>query len=179
MLCELCNKNPATIHIQEIVHNKKKALHICAQCAADKVENDPILKGFNLADMLYNLSDELELPFKTDKSNNEHCEEPQPSLVCSECGWDSAKFRKTGRLGCAQCYLIFRELLTQGLSTMHKGTLHVGKQPGAPSDSTTSRISLSIMSLQQEMEEYVQREEYEHAAVIRDEINKLKKSLMK
>ena len=178
MLCELCKKNQATIHIQEIIHNKKKSLHICAQCAAEKVEKDPILKGFNLADMLYNLSDELELPFKTEAT--EHKVDGQhPTLVCSECGWDSAKFRNTGRLGCAQCYLLFRELLTQGLSTMHKGTLHVGKQPGEPSDCETSRISLSIMNLQQEMDEYVQREEYEQAAVIRDEICKLKESLMK
>jgi len=179
MLCELCQKNPATIHIQEIIHNKKKSLHICAQCAAEKVEKDPILEGFNLADMLYNLSDELELPFKTEDTKQEKHDTAKPTLVCSECGWDSAKFRSTGRLGCAQCYLLFREMLMQGLGTMHKGTLHVGKQPGAPSDNETSRISLQIMTLQQEMNEYVQREEYEQAAEMRDQIGKLKESLMK
>ena len=178
MLCELCDKNQATIHIQEIVHNKKKSLHICAKCATEKVEKDPILEGFNLADMLYNLSDDLKLPFKTEKTEVKQ-EGLKPTLVCSECGWDSAKFRNTGRLGCAQCYLIFREMLVQGLSTMHKGTLHVGKQPGEPSNNETSRISLKIMILQQEMAEHVQREEYEEAATLRDEITSLKTTLMK
>jgi len=178
MLCDICNKNPATIHIQEIVQGKKKSLHICPDCAAQKVEEDPILKGFNLADMLYNLSDELELPFKTGVKKDKDKEEAvQPTLVCSECGWDTAKFRKTGRLGCAQCYMIFRELLIPGVSTMHKGTLHVGKQPGTPSNSENSRISLKIMNLQQEMNEHVQREEYEKAASIRDDIAQLKKTL--
>ena len=181
MLCELCKKNPATIHIQEIVHNKKRSLHICSQCAAEKVEKDPILQGFNLADMLYNFSDELALPFQTEKEkeNAESGDESRPTLVCSDCGWDSAKFRKTGRLGCAQCYMIFREMLTQGLNTMHKGTLHVGKKPGAPNDNETSRISLQIMKLQHEMDEYVQREEYERAAELRDQITTLKEELMK
>ncbi len=176
MLCEICHKNPATIHIQEIVQGNKKSLHICSECAADKVEKDPILQGFNLADMLYNLSDELEMPFHNEKDDGKEGE-CQPSLICSECGWDTAKFRKTGRLGCAQCYMIFRELLVPGLNTMHRGSLHVGKQPGNHGTSESSRVTLQVMSLQQQLDEYVQREDYESAAQIRDQITELKQSL--
>ncbi len=61
MICEICNKNPATIHIQEIINGQKKVLHICADCASKKSTENPLLQGFNVAEMLYNLSGQFGL----------------------------------------------------------------------------------------------------------------------
>ena len=57
MLCEICNKNEATIHIQEIVGGKKKSLHLCSACAAAKQHGAGMDIGpFDLAGLLYKLS---------------------------------------------------------------------------------------------------------------------------
>ncbi|OGV35896.1 MAG: hypothetical protein A2020_07520 [Lentisphaerae bacterium GWF2_45_14] len=176
MHCELCKKNQATIHIQEIIEGKKKALHICTECAAKKSHDDSILKGFNLAEMLYNLTGQMEFPFVNDEAA-QIPGDPQVLLSCHSCGWDSDKFRKTGRLGCSNCYSAFKELLDPALKNMHRGTLHVGKKPGGGASNESGRLMLELMNLQKELEELVQREEYEKAAVIRDKINKLKKQM--
>lgn len=175
MICSICKKNPATIHIQEIINGEKKSMHICAECAAQKSKNDPAFQGINLAEMLYNLSGQIELP---DPNNTEEdkTEEnrPQVTLTCSSCGWDTNKFRKTGRMGCANCYNTFMEILSPALKNMHKGTMHVGKRPGGGAGAETAALMMEIMGLQKELEELVQREEYEKAAVLRDKINELK-----
>ena len=176
MLCDICKKNPATIHIQEIVNGQKRSLHICASCAASKISGDSTPDEFNLADMLYNISDEFSSHFEYEnKMNNEA--EPKPAVTCPKCGWDLNRLRQTGRLGCEECYAAFREMLLSALETMHKGTVHVGKKPGVKTDTEISLISLKIMNLQHEMEEYIRREEYEKAAVARDEIKQLKEQL--
>lgn len=174
MICEICDKNPATIHIQEIVNGQKKVLHICAGCAAKKSTEDPLLQGFNVAEMLYNLSGQFGLPFNPEPP---HAHEHEVELQCPTCGWKSEDLRKNGKLGCEDCYGTFKTVLDSALKNMHRGTLHVGKSPGETPDKSCGHIMLEIMNLQKELDELVQREEYEKAAVIRDQINKLKQDV--
>ncbi len=176
MICEICNKNPATIHIQEIVNGEKKVLHICAECAAKKSSDDPMLQGFNVAEMLYNLSGQFGLPFSPEpqKPSNHEVE-----LECPVCHWTSEDLKKNGKLGCEECYNVFKGVIASALKTMHRGTLHVGKTPGETPENSTGQAMLEIMNLQKELDELVQREEYEKAAVIRDQINKLKEDMKK
>jgi protein arginine kinase activator len=180
MLCDCCKKNEATIHIQEIINGEKKTLHLCGQCAAKKSQSDPTFDfgGFNLAEMLYNLSENLNIPGLEAPSQEKEQESAQ-SLVCPNCGWDIAGLRKTGRLGCPECYNTFRKIIMEALENMHRGKLHVGKKPGADVSDESPRLMLEVMNLQKELDELVQREEYEKAAEIRDKINDLKKKLEK
>ena len=43
MLCQICNKNPATIHVQEIINGEKKVFHLCGESGnrADSPEFQP------------------------------------------------------------------------------------------------------------------------------------------
>ncbi len=52
-------------------------------------------------------------------------------VKCPRCGFSQADFKKSGRLGCPECYATFAEGLAGLLKTMHKGTRHVGKAPEA------------------------------------------------
>ncbi|MDD3119735.1 MAG: UvrB/UvrC motif-containing protein [Victivallales bacterium] len=174
MICEICNKNPATIHIQEIINGQKKVLHICAECAAKKSAENPLLQGFNVAEMLYNLSGQFGLGAFQPAPQ----EPSEIDLVCPGCGWHSEDLKRTGKLGCQECYKTFREVLDKALKNMHRGMLHVGKAPAAMGDANSeNRRMAELMRLQQELEELVGREEYEKAAVVRDKINRLKKEL--
>ena len=179
MLCDICKINEATIHVQEINQGKKKSLNICTHCASEHNISDKEIEGFNLAEILYNLSSQMLNNNPNDSDDNESPGLEHPDLIegvshlkCN-CGWDTAKFRETGRLGCAECYNVFAPLLRDALKSMHKGTFHIGKYPGTHIDEN-GKVAMKIMSLQKELEECVKKEEYEKAAKLRDAINKLK-----
>ncbi len=176
MICTICNKNEATIHIQEIVNSQKKSLHICQECASKKNAASSLLNGLNLADILYNISTNIPGQIEDQVNNAEQSAAPAPIVTCEKCGWSTAKFSEKGRLGCAECYNVFKDILSLAFSNMHKGTMHVGKRPGVPSkeaDEDTRNV-IEIMKLQKQLEEHILREEFEKAAELRDRIASLK-----
>jgi len=176
MKCDFCHKNDATIHIQEILNGKKKNLNICAECASEKNIAEAEIEGFNLSEILYNLSSQMmnnASPQKEDQSHD-HFNVPHSTVVCGKCGWDTNRFRDSGRLGCAECYSVFDFLLGTAIKNMHKGNIHIGKHPGI-ANSSNAELAMRVMSLQKELEQHVLKEQYEEAAKIRDRINELKK----
>ena len=91
-----------------------------------------------------------------------------PELKCPSCGFTQADFKKTGRLGCAECYTTFAEGLEGLLKSMHKGTKHVGKVPQPLQHH--KHYAEKLGKLQQQLEKAVAEEDFEQAAVLRDEI---------
>lgn len=180
MKCELCKKNSATIHIQEIINGQKKSLHICPECAAKKTDENPVLQGINLAEMLYNLSDQIsdkEDQVVENQQDDNDSKSATAKLTCENCNWDTGKFRKTGRLGCEDCYGTFKEILSSALKNMHRGMLHMGKHPGIHENKEGEQVMLEIMTLQKKLDDHIGKEEYEKAAEIRDKISDLKGKL--
>lgn len=174
MICSVCNKNPATIHIQEIVNGVKKAIHLCQDCAAAKGLNIPGLEGMKLADFLKNMSSgsnslkPLQNPMIPDSAIK-----TVNIFVCPKCGWDSEKMKKTGKLGCPECYYSFKDNLMYSLSVMHRGSIHCGKIPSAV-ENGRNVIMANLLKLQKELENHIKNEEYEEAAKVRDKLKDLK-----
>ena len=117
MLCCICKEKEAKVHLTQIQGDKMQKVDLCEECAKHKGVNDPA--GFSLADLLLGLGASEEL---TQGGGD-------TELKCPKCGFTQADFKKTGRLGCAECYATFAEGLEGLLKTMHKGTRHVGKLP--------------------------------------------------
>ena len=92
-------------------------------------------------------------------------------LKCSRCGFSQADFKKSGRLGCPECYRTFAEGLSGLLKTMHKGVRHVGKAPEALRQ-TRENVD-RLKTLQKKLAKAVEEENYEAAATLRDEIKNL------
>lgn len=163
MKCCVCKEREATVHLTQIVGDKMHKLDLCEECARSKGVNDPT--GFSLADLLLGLGSAQE-------------EEPvgKPGeLRCPHCGFTQTDFKKLGRFGCPECYQTFSDGLEQLLKTMHKGTRHVGKVPAAFAGLHTMKERLE--RLQQELARAVQEENFERAAVLRDEIKQLQARL--
>ncbi len=182
MLCDCCKKNEATIHIQEIVDGEKKAVHICGECASNKAQGKELLNlgPFNLAEMLYNLASQKETVDAPAAPQPFEGAQTTELSSCPECHWSLENLRKRGRLGCPYCYEYFRPIIAGVLPNMHRGKLHVGKQPGtedSESGRSHARQRLELMNLQKELEEVVQREEYERAAELRDRIAALRREM--
>ncbi|MEW6305876.1 MAG: UvrB/UvrC motif-containing protein [Verrucomicrobiota bacterium] len=168
MLCHVCKQNEAKVHLTEMHGGVTKKLDLCEACSKAKGIDDPT--AYSLADLLLGLSGNApEAAAETEDTQE---------LKCPQCGFTQSDFKKSGRLGCAQCYQTFAEGLQGLLKQMHKGTKHVGK---VPSGHTHSRgeCSAKLTALQKKLDKAVASEDFEQAAVLRDEIKKLKAHIEK
>src|SRR5579864_3934153 len=119
MQCCVCKEKPATVHLTQIVGDKMQKLDLCEECAKAKGVNDPT--SFAMADLMLGLGASQELESTTGGVE----------LKCSRCGFSQADFKKSGRLGCPECYKTFSGGLESLLKSMHKGSRHIGKVPQA------------------------------------------------
>src|SRR5881398_1758418 len=98
MLCDICKQNVATVHLTQMVEGKTKKVDLCEACSKEKGVDDPT--GFSLADLLLGLGAAQEMAQAAAGSD----------LKCPACGFTQADFKKSGRLGCAECYDVCRGL---------------------------------------------------------------------
>jgi protein arginine kinase activator len=87
---------------------------------------------------------------------------------CPDCGGTMVDFEETGRLGCAECYEFFREVLERISPQIQDNTLF-SEQPVK-----TNHGESAIQSLELWMAECIQEEKYENAGTIKEMIKKLK-----
>lgn len=158
MKCQRCH-NTATLHITEIHDNDGfEELHLCEQCAgkylSEQHTTPSSLKG-GLAEGLSE-SEEAELFGQQE---------------CSVCGLSFLEFRNTGRLGCPNDYLEFRNELVPLLENIHGETKHCGKTPRRLPQ--TMHAQSEMMQLRNQLKQAVSREDYEEAAGLRDRIRNL------
>ena len=161
MLCTICKEKPATVHLTQIVGDKMQKLDLCEDCAKTKGINDPT--SFGLAD--------LDLVLGLGASQQLEQSAGGVELKCPRCGFTQADFKKSGRLGCPECYITFAEGLRGLLKTMHKGTRHTGKAPEVLR--STRENADKLKSLQAKLAKAIKDENYEQAALVRDEIKQL------
>lgn len=88
--------------------------------------------------------------------------------TCPICGITFAQFRSSGRLGCAYDYVCFQEELEPLLINIHGGAIHRGKRPAR--SATAQGKQRELIQLRREMEEAIEREDYEAAGRLRDQI---------
>ncbi len=162
MLCQICGKNPASVHFTEIHDNKMSEIHVCERCAEEKGMHTPAQQHkFEIADLLAGMVDSMT-----------HTEEERVGHVqCPRCGMLYSSFKETGRLGCADCYTAFQFQLRPLLRRIHGDTHHRGKAPTRGQETVPS--TRAIQRLHDELQRAVEREEFERAAQVRDEIRRL------
>ena len=157
MQCSICKEKPATVHFTHMGEKMQK-LDLCEECAKAKGFTDP---SFTYADLVLGLGATQEIEQAAGGIE----------LKCPRCGFTQADFKKSGRLGCPECYKTFSEGLSGLLKTMHKGTRHVGKAPEALRSSFEN--SDRLKALQKKLEKAIELENFEEAAQLRDEIKQV------
>ncbi|WP_418791387.1 UvrB/UvrC motif-containing protein [Phosphitispora sp. TUW77] len=169
MLCEKCQKGPATVHVTRIINGKKTEANLCDICAQE--ENNI---GFGEPTwMLHNIFADL---FNQPVPGSHVAQEKREETVrCEQCGFTDAQFSKVGKLGCPKCYEVFENKLEPVLRRVHGNPVHMGKIPKRTGG--TIGLRKEIEGLKLELKAAINREEYEKAAKIRDEIRSLEKKL--
>ncbi|MEA1940557.1 MAG: UvrB/UvrC motif-containing protein [Candidatus Caldatribacteriota bacterium] len=169
MLCQICKKNEATIILTRIVNGEKREIHICENCAKLFFSNELTvlsLPQFNLNNLLIGLLNAIDLYGQEEEAI------AVKELKCQNCKLTYDEFRKSGKLGCSECYQYFREKLIPLFKKLHGNTQHRGKVPHQ-AEGKLNKIK-KVEYLKKELQDAVSKEKYEKAAQIRDRILKIK-----
>lgn len=155
--CSECRKSIA-VHYTEIERGKFSHLSMCNDCPElqKKLRGSPALS-----------------------TTGE--ERKKAGLLCGECGTSLEEIRVGHSLGCQHCYEVFSDTIIYELYSMGKlpekfevekksAPLHIGRAPG---ESLEVNPSLKLIALNEALSETLKREDYEQAALIRDQINAL------
>ncbi len=165
MKCERCSKT-VTHHITDIDKNGHwQEHHLCHDHAQafleESAEEKPKKDVAELAKAFISQSS------KTAGTSESATEKK----VCPVCSMTFQEFRSSGRLGCPNDYVVFREELMPLLENIHEDTRHCGKTPHrAPRDTQTQT---SLIQLRNDLKRAVATEDYELAAKVRDKIKEL------
>ncbi|MFA5144609.1 MAG: UvrB/UvrC motif-containing protein [Candidatus Omnitrophota bacterium] len=164
MLCDICGKNPATVHLTEIIDEQMNELHLCEECARQK--NAQMEQQFGLSDLLAGMTEFT-------KPNTKEAE-ALVAVKCASCGLTFADFKKIGRLGCGECYNSFKKYLGPLLKRIHGSGQHLGKSPFKAVKSPKKEEGLR--ELRAKLQNKIEAEAFEEAAKIRDQIKEMEKN---
>ncbi len=164
MLCQKCKVKNATSHIHYVLNGVVRDMYLCPECAKEYHGTD-LYDG----DVFKMLSSML----------NDSASAVKNTLKCDCCGTDFNEIRRTGKVGCANCYKVFENQLSPTVARIHGKTVHVGKKPCQTEESaanneapTVAKMTKEqiIAELKQQLADAISREEYEKAVILRDKI---------
>lgn len=166
MLCEACKKNEAVFHYKANHNGEVTEKHLCAECA-DK--SGLMAQNFPNVGMLSGLSGgmlgELLGGMIGTTGGKGAVKE---AAVCPFCGMRINQLMQNGKAGCAKCYQTFRSALSPTIHKIHGNTVHTGKAPEGMREYLKEKNKLT--DLKRRLQESIDRQEYEDAAKLRDEI---------
>jgi protein arginine kinase activator len=156
--CGECKK-PIAIRYTEIVGDTFTHTSMCADCP----ELQRRLHGTSPRELLAN---QMGVP---------------AGLECGNCGTTLEEVKRGHRLGCSVCYTVFEDVLliemqaarrlSPRLATTKKNLpLHMGRSPG---ESLAINPSSRLLALNEALRDMLNREDYEQAAWLRDQIKAL------
>ena len=149
--CQICGKR-ASMFLTQIVNGQVSELALCEACARDKGLFDP--QSLTFAEKFFpeefkNRVDKLVRELTMGESSPAPVRGLDMLTSCPVCGFSVEDYRKTGRLGCSDCYAVFaREL-----------------DPSAEISATDADepVAMHIARLQKELQLAISREDYERA----------------
>ena len=179
MLCERCNKKKASVFYRENTGGRIKTLHLCGECT-EILEHTGELEDVSAAVAgfisPFFASDDGFLGFP-----------PTPAVIgssgtetglqknCPSCGTTLRDIGRTGRLGCAVCYVTFSEEMTGSLGMVHGRLQHTGRTSAGYR--ARAEKAERLVKLRKQLKDAVASEQYESAAALRDKIRGLETEL--
>lgn len=157
--CSECKK-PIAFRYTEMVGDQVTEFHCCADC--------PVLKR-KLSGLQGGDGGLAQLGIQAD-------------LACGNCGTTLEAVRMGSLLGCSSCYDVFEEVLLIELqnagrlpphlqTTKRSSLIHIGRSPGQTREINPA---MKLLALNEALEDTLKREDYEQAALLRDQIKAIK-----
>ncbi len=163
-LCEECGVNEACYTISVMMGGQVTQRHLCADCMAKMNMN---LAAGNIKHLLSAIMSAISGTAEEAAA----AVAPETDVVCERCNTTLSQFTKSGKLGCPHCYTSFREQLTPMLQQIHGRVQHAGRKPLDTEAAQRRRAVYDRLSRQ--MEQAVAMEDFESAAILRDQLRRL------
>ncbi|NLZ48125.1 MAG: excinuclease [Clostridiales bacterium] len=170
MYCDKCKTNIATVHIVKVINGVKQEFNLCQDCAKESKEIDlgeslSFHNSFSFQNILSGLMDYFDQSHRTSTARE---------AMCPTCGTTYGEFKKTGVLGCNNCYSYFNSVIMPVVRRVQGNVEHTGKIPVRAGKDILGKRRLN--HLKEELQKAILMEEYERAAELRDKIRELQKS---
>lgn len=156
MICDKCGKKEATFHSRTNINGDISEIHLCDECAKKTGAYSKSMRDFNNF-----FSDDPLISLDFDEDNND---------VCDVCGTTFEDFKNCGLLGCDHCYDVFSSRLKDIIENVQGSNYHVGK---TALDHKELTYDEKIEDLREQINRAVDKEDYETAAKIKKQIEKL------
>lgn len=171
MQCQECHERPASLHFSQTINGEKRKIHVCEKCAKDKgyvtYPGEDMYTLHHLLAGLFNFEPETMKPSTPHENLS-----LKKGLECPNCSMSFSQFKKIGKFGCATCYQTFSSHLDPIFRRVHSGnTKHNGKIPKRKGSHL--HVQKQIESYKEELQQLIEKEEFEEAAVVRDKIRGL------
>lgn len=157
MLCEICNKNEATI--QFIKQNNsigKDIIMICEVCAIN------IMKYSLYKNDIKSIDKEQD-----DKNLN------LQNKFCENCGTGYIDLKENNILGCEECYQNFRDEINKYFGS-ESDYIYIGKKPKSLEKNFMEK---ELLDLEEQLKINILNEDYERAIIIKQKIIDIKKNI--
>ena len=173
MQCDNCGERAAAVHLTQIVKNSVTTVHLCEPCAEEKgVQTGSAVAKFPLSDFLASIGKGKVKKKAKGMGGKLDTVEEEEEIECVSCGASLRDFRDTGRLGCPHCYDALSDHLRDLLRRIHGSSRHVGKEY-VTGGSSGNREEPSLPDLRRRLQQAVEKEDFELAAQLRDQIRVL------
>lgn len=165
MLCQKCHKNLATVRYAEVVDGRVRDLHLCQDCLA--CQQNMASAGFELAGASGTAR----------RHGAVASDAPRSALrrSCRGCGLSLESLMNTGQAGCALCYEVFGDAVSSIIEGIHGASRHQGKAPELTD--ARLRVGEELQAKRTLLRTTLSTENYEEAAILRDEIRALEAAL--
>lgn len=163
--CDKCKKSIKVVYT-EIIKGQITHTGMCEECP----ELQRRLHGITPSDYVFSQQDG-----------------ENAGLCCGTCGTTLGEVKRGHLLGCDECYDVFADLIINEMLDSNKLSLkyanakkgmpiHIGRAPG---ESLTISPSSRLLALNEALKETLNREEYEQAAWLRDQIKAITEDVKK
>jgi protein arginine kinase activator len=169
MLCEKCKKKKATVFYNENLGGKTRSCSLCADCAEvmrrtgelEDVSYPGTAPGFGCSESaLFSNLCGITVPHNI-----------AAVRTCPVCTSTLAGIAESGRVGCAACYQTFRDEISGAVHALPKGAAYPGRTPRKFRLRREREARASL--LRDQMKQAVLAEDFETAALLRDQIHTL------
>ena len=162
MLCDFCRKREAVFFIEQTTKTSQKKIHICMECA---VKNGLSPDPERIQKSIRSLFDAV--------AKTEAVGTMEAGKLCRVCGTSFAAIKKSGKVGCPECYETFKSELPEVMAKHGITGTYTGSMP---SRIATFRSHLTDrIDLEAKLEQSIQNEDYEKAAIYRDYLRALER----
>lgn len=166
MKCQKCGANNANTHVKTVINGEIKEYDLCSECA----------KKMGYTNIFGSLEDEFSGLLGSFFSNTLPAR--SGASRCEFCGSTYADIARSGHVGCAKCYEVFRDRLLPSIRRIHGNTAHCGKNSRSANKSAGEMSKEDkIKQMKQQLDKAVKEQNFELAAELRDKIKEAEASL--